>query len=355
MCNKKINSHHKQKFKQIGHHFEDLIDIHEIMPTNLKYTYTQKNYRARLDRIYTREDNIQIIIKYNIIPSSFSDHDQVKIDIKWGNNPKWGKGCWKLNTNILNDEEYKKRIADDLFIYKLNKPFYDTMEGWDIFKKQVKQTTIEYTNYKNSTKKNEKENIAQQLKEIKELIDHSDNIDEEIIERKENIEQKLEKFETEQREGERIRAKIEKIQYDERSTKYYYQREKERGQNKQILIINNERDEELGEKEEILQEIENFYTKLYKSEGACEQQMEDNLTHVKNKLTEQQQKEINEYIKEKEIYKALIEMKNEKSPGEDGLPKEFYVTFFEELKDILVELYNNINYPRNNQNHKKMQ
>ena len=35
-------------------------------------------------------------------------------------------------------------------------------------------------------------------------------------------------------------------------------------------------------------------------------------------------------------------MKNGKSPGEDGIPKEFYEFFIDELKDILCELLNNI-------------
>ena len=35
-------------------------------------------------------------------------------------------------------------------------------------------------------------------------------------------------------------------------------------------------------------------------------------------------------------------MKNEKSPGEDGIPKEFYDKYYHLLEDHLSELYNNI-------------
>ena len=35
-------------------------------------------------------------------------------------------------------------------------------------------------------------------------------------------------------------------------------------------------------------------------------------------------------------------MKNEKSPGSDGLTKEFYIIFWNDLKDILKEMLNNI-------------
>ena len=32
-------------------------------------------------------------------------------------------------------------------------------------------------------------------------------------------------------------------------------------------------------------------------------------------------------------------MDNNKSPGNDGLPKEFYVTFFDSVSDILIDCY----------------
>ena len=35
-------------------------------------------------------------------------------------------------------------------------------------------------------------------------------------------------------------------------------------------------------------------------------------------------------------------MKNEKSPGEDGLPREFYHKYFHLLKEEMSELYNYI-------------
>ena len=41
-------------------------------------------------------------------------------------------------------------------------------------------------------------------------------------------------------------------------------------------------------------------------------------------------------ISEKELLKALKNMSNNKSPGNDGLTKEFYETFWEDLKNFCV-------------------
>ena len=43
-----------------------------------------------------------------------------------------------------------------------------------------------------------------------------------------------------------------------------------------------------------------------------------------------------------EIKKAIWGMKNKKSPGEDGLPREFYHKYFHLLKEEMLELFNNI-------------
>ena len=39
----------------------------------------------------------------------------------------------------------------------------------------------------------------------------------------------------------------------------------------------------------------------------------------------------------KEIYNSLISFENNKSPGNDGLTKEFYCTFWDDIKDTITK------------------
>ena len=41
-----------------------------------------------------------------------------------------------------------------------------------------------------------------------------------------------------------------------------------------------------------------------------------------------------------ELTRAVDSMQNNKAPGADGLPEEFYTIFWEELKAPLLEMYN---------------
>ena len=152
----------------------------------------------------------------------------------------------------------------------------------------------------------------------------------------------LEAFEKEKREGQRIRSKQQEILKGERSTKYYLKKEKERGEDKQIKVLLNESNEIIEQKDKILNETEKFYTALYYSNGNNKEQMEDNLKHIKYKINKDEQKQLNEWISEPEIQNAIKEMANEKSPGDDGLPKEFYQKFKDILIPELCEIYNNI-------------
>ena len=89
-------------------------------------------------------------------------------------------------------------------------------------------------------------------------------------------------------------------------------------------------------------EIQNFYSTLYDIKIHNETQIRNNLKYVKNKINAEEAKELNKPFAEGEISKAIKQMNNEKSPGEDGSTKEFYHTFLDLLSAESSELFNNI-------------
>ena len=84
-----------------------------------------------------------------------------------------------------------------------------------------------------------------------------------------------------EKRGERIRAKEQEILEDERSSKFYLQKGKERGEEKQIISLINKGNELVEDKESIMKETETFYTNLYHSNGINSNQAEENLEHLK--------------------------------------------------------------------------
>ncbi len=230
-------------------------------------------------------------------------------------------------------------MKDEIEIYNINKDIEDILTGWDKLKTKIKNAAIRTSKLLNHKEKEDLEKLQEELLHLKKIeeeqhIDLRDNINDTRF--------KIINIEDRKIEGNRIRAKKEKITYDERPTKYYYKKEKSFGQKQQITILLNENDEEIESKNQILEEVRRFYRKLYETEGCNQDVAEDNLSHVKKKLSHETAQKLNCAITEKEVVTALEQQKMEKSPGEDGLTAEFYMEFRELLVPELATLYNSI-------------
>ena len=71
---------------------ENLIDIHKIINQDIRYTFTtNQNKRIRLDKFLTSQPIQKRIHNYYITPNTYSDHDQITIQIDLGIRKKWGK------------------------------------------------------------------------------------------------------------------------------------------------------------------------------------------------------------------------------------------------------------------------
>ena len=86
----------------------------------------------------------------------------------------------------------------------------------------------------------------------------------------------------------------------------------------------------------VLDEIKTFYETLYTSKGnICKEFTKDlNIPKLDTEL----RTELDEDLTSQELSCALKEMANEKSPGLDGLPAEFYKVFWGKLKEFYHEV-----------------
>ena len=128
-----------------------------------------------------------------------------------------------------------------------------------------------------------------------------------------------------------------------KSSKYFLNLEKRNKSKSQIRkILSSDNDREYTDPEEIMNELKAFYSSPYtrrsmKSKSECLSYL-----HTVNipKLTESEKDSCEGRLTKKEIWEALNSMANNKSPGNDGLSKEFYVCFFNEIHTCLLNTLN---------------
>ena len=116
-----------------------------------------------------------------------------------------------------------------------------------------------------------------------------------------------------------------------------------KGNYKFIYQIRNNEDTILMNREQIINEIHQFYQNLYKSQDIDDNKINDYLTNFSPKvLTREDDELIKGYIAKEEIRKAIKELSKNKSPAGDGITAEFYQHFQNRLLPILQEIYNSI-------------
>ena len=122
-------------------------------------------------------------------------------------------------------------------------------------------------------------------------------------------------------------------EYGEKPTKFFLNLEKTRAHQNKIknLLINGN---EITDQKEVNNELFIFYNNLFKNDKrSSKYDTSQFLSSIQVPcLTEGQSAKCEFLISELELICALKNMPKNKSPGNDGLTKELYETFWDELK-----------------------
>lgn len=128
----------------------------------------------------------------------------------------------------------------------------------------------------------------------------------------------------------------------ERPNKYFLSKFKERKKQQNITFSNID-EEQIINNYQIKNKIENFYSKLYSSENNFNKfynEIDGFKLDLPSGLETHQMDSVFSLIKPSEIFKTVRSLPNNKSPGPDGIPFEFYKSNTRALITILIPLFN---------------
>jgi hypothetical protein len=319
----------------------NLTDAWKLMnPDTTDYTYIDPSFRdrnSRIDIICIDENMLDKIqhCEHSIAPCP--DHKAVILSIRCSEK-KRGRGYWKLNTSILAEEKYRNEIREIITnTIKDHNDIENLDKGliWELIKIRVKEFSIQYCCHR--SKRNEIETKILESKLI--MIDNDLKVncnDEALKLSRKFIKEQLDAIYVRKGIGAQIRSKVQWVEEGERSTSYFLAIENHRQGNNAIKALK-DNGVTLSEDHEILNTAKNFYSELYTGKNPDNHDIDDGvnlqcLSAEKSDMCE------GDVLKEK-CENAINKIKRNKSPGEDGLPVEFYQTFWKEISEFLVDVY----------------
>ena len=327
-------------------HFKNSLNVRDawklMNPGTSDFTFIDPSFRnnnSRIDILCVCEQLRPLIVTcdHRIIPCP--DHKAVVLCVRCNTNPR-GKGYWKLNISVLNEENYRDRvqkiIRDTISEYMHQ---VDKMLTWELVKIRVKEFSIHYCSMRNKQKENEVKHLESKINTLDQEIQTSCDAEEMIAERK-LLKQQLDAIYLDKAIGAQIRSKVNFVEEGERSTEYFLAVEKHRQDHNCIKSLKTNGVTHTDDTE-ILKVACDFYTELYRSKNP---NIEDINRFIENVnvpiLTADEQNVCEGIISIEECREAVNKMKGKKSPGDDGLPIEFYRAFWNEIGSLLIDVYN---------------
>lgn len=325
-----------------------LVDVWRNLQQQVcQFTWKRRNNQqaSRIDMIFIEKTFLHKCLYCKIHPAliNSTDHQGVSLNFQTGSGNK-GRGYWKLNNSVLTDNEYICVIRHLIEKYKIlfNNNEVDVKLLWDTFKIEVRDCSIDFCRNKAKTEKRRENNIEQRLDYLIKMRDgsHSENVG--LNSKIANLETELENIHSVKAKGAQIRAREQWTELGEKNNSYFLGLEKKRQINKTITKLKNESGEIITDQSDLLKLQKDFYERLYTSTNPNEFESQEYVesTFIENKLIDEDSKLCEGKISIEECSKAINDMKVNKSPGMDGITVEFYQTFWPQIQNMMIQVYN---------------
>jgi exonuclease III len=304
----------------------ELRDIfRSLNPDTRSFTYFSHSaqVQSRLDRFYVSDKLRSQVTRTRHIAVPRCDHRGCGFNARILLSSR-GRGYWKCNVSVLKDPYFRDDLLAliDIFSSECNNTNL-TWVTWETFKTRVKTLLI---NHATRISVNRQVNTAQLLHRLNFLFEieaQKEGVAKDEINR---VTADLQVLAENIREGNIVRAKINELEKTENSADFYARIENIKAENKHIDALNID-GKLCAETPIILNHCFKFYSDLY-NKKEVDNSIWPSITNNLTPITTEEMQSCEGPITPGEAWAAISQMANNKSPGSDGLPVEFYKEFF---------------------------
>ena len=278
-----------------------------------------------------------------IIPAIKTDHSAICLELAFLDNRAPGPGYWKMNCSLLDDDVYVEAISKMIpaWVEEGRRELTDYRCVWDWLNYNIRNFLIQHSKKKSKVIKEREMNLQNKYNKAKQRFEKDSNDANSTL--LWVVQEELETFYEKKVEGIIIRSRARWYEHGERSSKYFLNLEKRNHVKKHIrkLDINGVLTTDYLK---ILNEQKRFYQELYQSTNGMSNNTETITLFLDNlnipKLSDTEKNSCEGKISVSQCHKLLDSFQNNKTPGNDGIPIEFYKKFWSLISDPLINSIN---------------
>ena len=319
----------------------DLIDSWYEKHDKPQYTFTDitNGSKSRIDYFFISNNIRHKLVEIKLQKAPKKDkHKAVCPIFKFENNKK-GPGYWKLNSKLMDTDEFQVLIRELLDEIRYNYNHFDSRSKWEMFKILLRDASIKLGVKRAKQQRYYIKNIQTELDNLNAKEDLGEHIDQA---KRDELSLKLDNYYKEKDDGYIIRSKLKWKNEGERSTKFFFNLEKAQQSSNVIRRLKDNHGNFLTDDSDILEHTCDFYKKLFSSKRISQTDIDTYLdnTPFDKKLTHAEKQMCGEKITSKELDTVIKNLKLGKSPGCDGITTEFYKKFWHLIKIPFMEMLN---------------
>ena len=337
-----ISSHHTQGITQLNTILTafDLIDVWRTNhPHHREYTWRSPHHilpqiQSRLDRFYISSSLQARPITTEFYATTWSDHSYITLEFTLVPVRPHGHSYWKLNTQVLAEPEYIVTITALIRYHQGHlADFPDVARWWDVVKLDIQTTTRAYCMARSRNHNAAIVNLKQRLHHLALCPDSSPVVTEQLF-------TDLHSLQNNQRAGVIIRSRAQIILNEEKPTKFFYLQEQAQQVKHTLVAVHTPTGVDVSDDDSISHTLHDFYKTLYTKRPTDPVHQNYFLDQLTPRLTPAQALSLDQPLTSHELHHTIQQMGLNKSPGCDGLPVEFYLTFWPVVADVMTDLAN---------------
>ena len=318
-----------------------VIDVwRSLLPTTIAFTWLRPDglLSSRIDIIGCPSAWLHLVSSCDILPCPFSDHAAVTLNCALPEPIPRGPGRWKLNVSILQDPSFRSLIVDFWSFWRQRRQSFSSIqEWWERGKSRIKGLAISFCSGRQFERRRSRSVLTALATHLKAKIDAGTVS---LLEVYHRVLGRIADLDQVDAEGARVHSRIQWAEEGESSSRFFLRLEKKAGADSWISAMRRPDGTVISDIASICSSWVDFYSDLFTAGKIDQVAQHDLLSNVSAHLPEGARDSCEGLLTVEEVHAALLGMAHNKSPGSDGLPMEFYSSFWDVLGQDLVEVLN---------------